>query len=124
MLRIIISTLIWSYAWHLQAQPQALPSKHFNDFTVALSPSAKDALLNVFPNPMTDVLNIYLAALHPDTVHHAYIMGISGEQVLQTRLHSTLTSLDLSHLPEGWYVVYLQVGTQRISKRIFKMTGP
>lgn len=124
MLRIIFSTIIWSFALNLQAQPYTVQSAHFTDFAVTLSPSAKETLLNVFPNPMTDVLTIYLPALHPDSVHNAYVLGVSDEEVLQTRLHSNLTNLDLSHLPEGWYIVYLQMGTQRVSKRIFKMTGP
>ncbi|MFN7120261.1 MAG: T9SS type A sorting domain-containing protein [Saprospiraceae bacterium] len=85
---------------------------------------AKDKALNVFPNPMNDILTIWTREIHPDTLHQVRVLGISGELVLHTTLLNRETNLDLSHLPEGWYILQIRKGKEEMTQRIMKTSGP
>lgn len=124
MLKTLISCLILLGIVELGAQPYNRVGNSLNDFNVIPNPTVKESPLRIFPNPMTEVLTIHLQQLQADTAHHIQILGISGEPVLHLPLLQHQTSLDLSHLPRGWYTVHLHIGSTRTSKRVFKIAGP
>jgi len=124
ILKSLLFCLIFLGIGELLAQPFSQMGNPLNDFNAIPNPAVKDASLSIFPNPMTEVLTVHLQQLQADTAHHIQILGISGEPVLHLPLLQHQTSLDLSHLPRGWYTVHLHIGSKRTSKRVFKMAGP
>jgi predicted lipid carrier protein YhbT len=124
MLRLLLLFGMLGCAAAMNAQPYRPAPAQLNDYNFSHGLDAKDIALNVFPNPMTHVLTIWARDLHPDTAHYLRVLGISGETVLQTILTNRETNLDLTHLPEGWYVVHLRKGRTQHTQRVFKMTGP
>lgn len=124
MLRIII--IIWITCWFgvANAQPYASTGAILADYNFGHTLDAQVLPLNVFPNPMNDVLTIWIRDIHPDTLHQVQMLGISGELVLNATIGNRETNLDLSHLPEGWYVLHVRKGRTQLTQRILKTTGP
>ncbi|MCK9398777.1 MAG: T9SS type A sorting domain-containing protein [Bacteroidales bacterium] len=81
----------------------------------------------VFPNPVSDFVNIYLEAELP-VVIKAEVFNIIGQKVLEKEFpdqDSRLLTIDLSSLSAGIYVVRLQVKQQFIwAKVMVSRLGP
>jgi len=81
----------------------------------------------VFPNPVSDFVNIYLEAELPAVIK-AEVFNIIGQKVLEKEFpdqDSRLLTIDLSSLSAGIYVVRLQVKQQFIwAKVMVSRLGP
>ena len=74
-----------------------------------------DVVWNVFPNPATDLVHVNLST----PGHGALTLtDLGGREVLATTLTSTRTTLDLSALPAGTYVLQFQQGTTRYTRNL------
>ncbi len=73
--------------------------------------------LNVYPNPATNVLNIDAIDLK---ISKATIKTIIGTEVMQLDLTSDNTSIDISSLPEGIYLLTIESVDGKVTKRIIK----
>lgn len=83
-----------------------------NEFT-----SAEALGLKLFPNPVTDILNIERVSLEFDSVK---VYSVLGDEVLALQLNSinSLAQLDLSVLSAGFYFVEITDGKQKAISRI------
>ena len=70
--------------------------------------------ISFFPNPVTDKLNIVSASL----LLSVQIFTLSGQMIHQ--LDKNVSQVDLSHLPQGNYIVRLVTVDGAVSKRIIK----
>lgn len=72
--------------------------------------------INAWPNPVSDVLNI---KLKNEQQAHISLYNLQGQKVKQELLSESRSSLDLSDLPAGAYLIRMegQVGSMRIIKR-------
>ncbi len=96
---------------------------NFTDFSTKIEEplSLKKQLLSVYPNPVTNVLNIDLTgiALQEGTLS---ILNFEGKTVLTRQVsHKGVLSLDIGHLSKGLYLCrYANVSETRTVKIIKK----
>ena len=74
-----------------------------------------DVVWNVFPNPTTDLVHVNLRTPGQGALT---LTDLGGREVLATTLTSTRTTLDLSALPAGTYVLQFQQGTTRYTRHL------
>lgn len=68
-------------------------------------PTVKDILvLDVFPNPTTDFVNVYM---NRNAEYNVTIYNLQGQQVMQTVVNGTQAQLDVKHLNNGIYTIQL-----------------
>jgi hypothetical protein len=71
-------------------------------------------MLNIYPNPAADVLRIQISA---NQVGHVRMMDLAGREVISSTLRGNTTTLDLSDIPTGTYVIEVSNGqTARTQK--------
>ncbi len=71
----------------------------------------------VYPNPANTYVNIECEAV-PNIQTKLIIMNSSGETLLYKIVESTLTRMDISHLPAGIYFVRMVNGKNDMSKKL------
>ena len=71
--------------------------------------------LNIGPNPVKDNLQ-----LRTDTPLRLLIYDVAGNQVLTQQISSGNTTVDLSYLPNGVYVLHAEVAGRRHQQRLIK----
>lgn len=89
--------------------------------------SVKDVLefgnkINVFPNPVSDVVNVKYDLEVEKLVISLY--SISGKLLKQRNINDTqsgITNLNLSMLPSGYYVITISGDNFNITKKIIKL---
>lgn len=79
-----------------------------NDSTTAISSAEMDAKIHIYPNPVQQSLIIEGAR----TNENIRIYTLNGVVLTTAKVHDELTSIDVSNLPVGQYL--LQVNTQII----------
>jgi hypothetical protein len=89
----------------------------FSDVTSVESLPALDSRVSIYPNPSSDVLNLYFK--DPEFISSIRIFDISGRIVDSFSANSTLefTSIPVSNLPAGTYFLELNTKTERALKR-------
>ena len=66
--------------------------------------SAQNPMLNVYPNPVGDILNIDLTGME-DTEGTLSILNLEGKIMISLQVNNEgVLSLDISHLPAGFYL--------------------
>jgi len=75
--------------------------------------------LILFPNPVLDVLNIEIAnaGLQATLIE---IVGIDGKVALRSVLHNTKSSISVSYLPKGLYLLRSNNGTNTTNLKFIK----
>ncbi|MEI7502087.1 MAG: T9SS type A sorting domain-containing protein [Paludibacter sp.] len=75
----------------------------------------QNSKLTLFPNPVQDVLNIEMSnvGLKPMQIE---IVGIDGKVALLTVLHNRNSSISVSSLPKGLYLLRSNIGTSKFIK--------
>ena len=74
-----------------------------------------DLVWHVFPNPANDLVHVNLSTPGQGALT---LTDLGGREVLATTLTSTRTTLDLSALPAGTYVLQFQQGTTRFTRNL------
>ena len=74
--------------------------------------------INLFPNPAGDQLNISVEGVHKKTEIKVY--NLMGKLVMQQESGNTLTQLNLSKLPAGFYLVHVNNGNETRSAKFVK----
>ncbi len=105
----------------LTIAPAALVSKIDKHDTPNLEVDEKSSVIaeyfKVYPNPANTYVNIECEAV-PDIQTKLIIMNSSGETLLNTLVESTLTRMDISHLPAGIYFIRMVNGKNDRSKKL------
>ncbi|WP_369992941.1 T9SS type A sorting domain-containing protein [Winogradskyella sp.] len=93
--------------WSLYATSETLTTLSANDYNLNT--------FKYYPNPVKDVL-------HMDTNHQQIqdfiVIDLNGKVVFHKK--NLLSSVDLSHLNSGTYLIYVTTETGRVSKKIIK----
>ncbi|GIV36828.1 MAG: hypothetical protein KatS3mg032_1207 [Cyclobacteriaceae bacterium] len=85
----------------------AIDNLRIQDRVTALNPERN--AFAIFPNPFTDVLHIHRPLQQPETIQ---LFNLLGQCVFQGNLYAAESSIDLSFLPSGIYLL-----TRRLSGR-------
>ena len=88
--------------------------------TVSIDPHKHMALLEVYPNPTSDYINLVYDA---DQSTELYIFDTSGKMVRREQIHQNGFSnhrIDVSDLSEGIYLVRMQSGNLASTMKFIK----
>lgn len=83
--------------------------------TLSLENSLTDELF-IYPNPVRDILNIKSVELNDSTIYT--IFDITGKRIMNSKLESS--SIDISHLAPGNYILRLISGSKMLSQKFIK----
>jgi aminopeptidase YwaD len=80
---------------------------------------SNDFNLSFFPNPTKDILNIYLGSI-TETNYTLSLIDINGKEVLNKTVQNPklIESIPVANLSKGIYLVVLNVGDKRITKKV------
>lgn len=73
--------------------------------------------IKIYPNPVKNVLKI---KLNNTQAEHATLMDITGKQILNLKLQSEITVIDINNLNAGMYLLQIKNQEKIITKRIIK----
>lgn len=110
----VISTLFNS-SWGDGSQGQAVVNSIFTVddvefvFATGIAESSAKANIEVYPNPVKDILNVSNSAGTPSVLE---IVDATGRSVMTRQLNGARSTLDVSALPTGLYMYQLR-GTDR-----------
>ena len=86
------------------------------DICTSVSDAENDMSYSVFPNPMSDILNITSREYAT-----AFIYDLSGKEILKIDIQQGITSMDVSELQRGIYFLSITnlntISTQKIIKK-------
>ncbi|MDD4149471.1 MAG: T9SS type A sorting domain-containing protein, partial [Bacteroidales bacterium] len=71
--------------------------------------------INIYPNPATKFINI---VQENTDFEQLTVYDITGRIVIQKSLNNSSTSLDISNLPSGVYLISLKTVNSSIEKRV------
>ena len=74
--------------------------------------------VNLFPNPATDQLNLWVEGVDKKTEIKVY--NLMGKLVMQRGSSNWLTQLDISKLSAGFYLVHVNNGKETITAKFVK----
>lgn len=74
--------------------------------------------ISIYPNPANGVLNLTLREPNIESIH---LFDLSGKKMLEIDIQSLHTIVDISHLPNGVYVLNFNTGTEIIPVKIIKI---
>ena len=95
------------------------------DFQIMDAVSTNTALdvtqsLNVYPNPVTDILNIDLTKLGNEAVNIT-VLDLTGKQLQQQLLMGqTVTQVDVTGLPKGGYILHVATKQLELSHKFIR----
>ena len=91
-------------------------SKFSSDYLIGIKPIISKNSLKIYPNPVQNILHIDLSG----KTGVLEICDISGKSVLQKQIRDNNTSIDVSGLDDGIYIVKVlsdnQISTSKIVK--------
>jgi len=94
-----------------------LKNANSEDFTSTEETLEKELLVNTYPNPSDGIVSISVEG--PVSGFSYKVSNVIGQVVEQPReVLGQTTSIDLSNLPKGIYMVMVQAGTQQITNKI------
>ena len=76
----------------------------------------KEDILALYPNPTKGKFVVQATVDKSEIV----VCNIAGEQVYQTTSHTKETPVDISNLPQGAYLVYVQCGEEKYVSKVVK----
>ena len=95
--------------------PEELPQVLIIDNTVNSTENILDYPVEIFPNPATDVLQLNFGDLQ---VEQLELYNTVGQMVVQTPIKNTQTTLNISDLERGIYVVKLYAKEGIVTRKI------
>lgn len=116
-----IATQIGDYYVRVGKNPCASNSATVNITTVGIEESSLTAMINIFPNPTSGLVNIDFGSLTGRDLQ-IDVLNISG-QLVESRKISACTApcietIDLSSQVKGEYIINLKSGEESLSKKI------
>jgi len=90
----------------------------FTAFTTDINGAYAEEMINVFPNPATNVLHVQLPSTDND--HVIKIFDVMGKQVAEQKVTAFETNFDIGGLAPGMYVVTIVSDKQVITRKIVK----
>lgn len=104
--------------WVTAESQQILEVNELNDFTNTTDAKGitGDIILNVYPNPVIDYVNVEISG-HDDDTHQLIIKDIIGREVVYDNIPGAQTSTyDLVNWPEGSYTIeILNAKSERVT---------
>ena len=73
--------------------------------------------IEIFPNPVDDLLNVHLMN---STIEEVTILNIDGREILNEKVNGNWARLNVSQLKSGLYLVKIKMNDQAIVNRFFK----
>lgn len=77
-----------------------------------------------YPNPSTDQVNLKLLVLEEQEAVDILLFDLSGTQLKQKKIKTQLgvnnSSLNVSNLPNGAYIINAKIGDNMVSEKIIK----
>ena len=77
-----------------------------------------EMVMNVFPNPVSDILNISTETIADDA--SIRILNLVGQEMLWQRITSDNTRMDVNTFTKGIYFIILESGGESIVKKFIK----
>lgn len=96
----------------------ALKSVITND--VGIPEKEQNVDISVFPNPASDFLNIICHEKYP--IHKIELFDENGKKVKEQNPLTNEAHLDLSHLPEGFYIMMINAKNANTVKKVIKQS--
>ena len=84
------------------------------ELTIGVEENKAGANIQIFPNPTSEFLTV--SSSQPGTLR---VLNISGQQVITTKV-TGIATLDVSHLPQGVYMVILEQQDKATTGRFVK----
>ena len=109
--------------WELMVQYTPLASNLYTDVPVI---SKQDFRLYVYPNPAEDITWLQITGLHNDATDNLEIslFDVTGRivlnEIIRTGGSEYSGSINLSEIPQGFYILKVRSGTQQISTRLIR----
>lgn len=97
------------------AQGAALPTPE-----TAPLPTTED-LFKVYPNPVQDIATVEYIPAAEFVVKHISIYNTMGVNVFNTQINKAKISVNISHLPQGVYIVRIGEGKKAYTTKLIKM---
>jgi len=93
--------------------------------TTGIETTSQDNLFDVYPNPCNDVITIRYLASGKENAIKSTLNSITGQELAArvTTIHSNgyyFIPFDAKAFPAGIYFVTLQVGDEKVTKKILK----
>ncbi len=88
--------------------------KRYQELTIDIEENKAGANIQIFPNPTSEFLTV--SSSQPGTLR---VVNISGQQVMTTKM-TGIATLDVSHLPQGVYMVILEQQDKATTVRFVK----
>lgn len=101
----------FSYPGSLMIRPVFGTSDHI---ITSVPKQAKELDCSLFPNPTSGILSV------EGQVAEAIVYDLTGRMLMQETLGHGKKQIDLSALPEGFYMIHLRSGDVSTVKRVFK----
>ncbi|MBC7606119.1 MAG: T9SS type A sorting domain-containing protein [Burkholderiales bacterium] len=107
----VIYARVWEYA------NDAFGTFQVSAWSTTLKTSAFDAgSLEVFPNPVTDILNLS----YSQNITNIEVYNLLGQQLISKSANSNQSKVDLSSLPKGTYLVKVRADRQLKTIKVIK----
>ena len=109
--------------WNTMASQNAALELGFTAFFTAMTTDVNGAyseeMINVFPNPATNVLHVQLPSVNNNPV--VKIFDVMGKQVAEQKVTDIETSFDMSTFALGVYIVSVISDKQVITRKVQKL---
>jgi hypothetical protein len=91
----------------------------FTAFTTGVNGTYSEEMINVFPNPSTNVLHVQLPSAENNPV--VRIFDVMGKQVAEQKASDIETNFDMSTFAPGVYIVKITTDKQVITRKVQKL---
>lgn len=94
----------------------------FSRFTEVAAPTNDEGEINIYPNPVHDMLNIQYLSSKPNENRNIEILSIDGKIMYNKpfELNNTVQSINTNTWSRGIYLLRFNNGSEVISKKIIK----
>ena len=94
----------------------------FSQYTEVTNPGSDKSEINIYPNPVHDMLNIQYLSNKPNENTNIEILSIDGKIMYNKpfELNNTVQSINTNTWSRGIYLLRFNNGTEVISKKIIK----
>jgi hypothetical protein len=91
----------------------------FTAFTTGVDGAYSEEMINVFPNPATNVLHVQLPSAENNPV--VKIFDVMGKQVAEQKASDIETNFDISSFASGIYILKITTDKQVITRKVQKL---